>query len=760
MIKKKYFTIFVLAFLLVGGNRVPFPANIPVEHFSYFQYPTDVLGFKDAKEGAEITPEGFIFTGYTEIIFMYGPSLSYFPLRKHYWLEDEYLPIHHWIYSIDGVEYKFEAFSSPIDLDPDRNLIIYMRIKVTNKTEKAKKAWLAVGTRYQPGESEGPGRYSPYRHRFRRPATPEIKGMYTQEGEKFNPDWKFKFEKNYLLRNGKILFVYSSNAKPILFSYPGYKTEKSTEFLQPVVPSSPAGIVLFSEKLSPGESIDVNLKIPYTPVLPYSMEAQYILKSFYEAEKERVKNFWNQLISQGMQIELPENKPVYVYKTSLIYDLIARDKMGDDYIQKVNEFQYDAFWLRDSSYIVRSYDLGGYHDIAKQCLEFFFRWQRPDGNFVSQGGQFDGWGQTLWAFGQHYRLTHDRKFAEKALKAIMKAADWLEIEMKKDPLGIMPVTTPGDNEAIKGGHITGHNFWALAGLKNAFIMADEMGKKEEALRLKKLYKKLRKNFLRVLNRTLKRTGNYIPPALDVAGGQDWGNLLAVYPEEILPPFHPAVTETLRRTRKKYREGLMTYGDMKYLHHYLTMKNTETEVIRGEQERVLEEFYSILAHTSSTQAGFEFSIHPWADRDFHANLTPHGWFAAKYRNLLRDMLIREQGRELHLMSVISPAWVRQGDRIAVKDAPTYFGRISYSIVFDEGGASIRLESRYFKKPERIGIHLPYFVEFVKADRGKLKGRILFVKPSIKLIRIKWRIKKDIPFYSFENEVKKLIRKYND
>ena len=59
-----------------GSDRIPFPENIPIEHFSYFHYPTDVLGFMDALEGAEITPEGYIYTGSTELIFLQGKKQS------------------------------------------------------------------------------------------------------------------------------------------------------------------------------------------------------------------------------------------------------------------------------------------------------------------------------------------------------------------------------------------------------------------------------------------------------------------------------------------------------------------------------------------------------------------------------------------------------------------------------------------------------------------------------------------------------------
>jgi hypothetical protein len=748
----------VAPFLITGSYRTPFPGEIPIRHFSYFQYPTDVLGFMDAREGAEITPEGHIYTGYTELIFLHGTGFTYFPLRTHYWLEKEYLPVHHWEQTVDGIEYRFMAFAAPLDLNPERNLVVFIKITVGNRSNSKKNPLFALGTRYGCAESEGTGKYAPLRHRFRRPEKAIRVGMYEQEGEHFSSRWMFQFKDNSLLRHGKILYTFSGAVEPDYFSYKGYKTKPGKEFTQPPVASSPVGIVRFSKELNPGESFDISVKMPYTPVEPSSEAAREMAGLSFPAMKRQVVDFWEDLLARGMQVELPEEKPVCVYKTGLIYDLIARDKIGDDYVQKVNEFHYDAFWLRDSAYLVRSYDLGGYHDIARQSLEFFFRWQKEDGNFLSQGGQYDGWGQTLWALGQHYRLTGDKAFAEKSLQAIMKAAEWLNEQIKEDPLGIMPITTPGDNEAIEGGHVTGHNFWALAGLKNAIALAEGLSKSKEAHTLKALHKKLRRNVLKTLHKVLKATGKYIPPGLDKPGGQDWGNLMAVYPEEILGPHHPAVTETLKRSKAKYREKIMTYWNTRYLHHYLTMKNTETLVVRGDQQEVLDEFYAILAHTSSTQAGFEFSIDPWSNRDFRANLAPHGWFAAKYRNLLRSMLIRERGEVLHLLSVVSPAWAKAGDQVRVKNAPTYFGKVSFSARFNETGMDLELEPQFSRPPSAIAVHIPYFARFTGSTAGKLKRGALFFPHGQKKLSIQWKLKENAPFYSFEKMVQWLKEEY--
>ena len=56
-----------------------------------------------------------------------------------------------------------------------------------------------------------------------------------------------------------------------------------------------------------------------------------------------------------------------------------------------------------------------YPEIARQTLEFFAKSQKPDGNFLSKPQQYDGWSKAVWGYPQHYRITHDKAFAEWAL---------------------------------------------------------------------------------------------------------------------------------------------------------------------------------------------------------------------------------------------------------------------------------------------------------------------------------------------------------
>jgi hypothetical protein len=485
-----------------------------------------------------------------------------------------------------------------------------------------------------------------------------------------------------------------------------------------------------------------------------------------------VISVWKSLFARGLEITTPESKVNDTFRTSLVNDLESLNRVGSDYIQTINALQYHGFYLRDSADFVRMYDTSGYPDIATEVLDFFATRQQPDGNFVSQPGQYDGWGQALWAYGEHYRMTHDKAFAAGVYPQVQRAVDWLQHAVAADPLHIMPGTDVRDNEYIAG-HLTGYNFLALNGLQAAELLAHDLGQKQDEQRFRLLEQQLRGNFMKVLDRVTVRTDGYIPPALDGdMGGTDWGNLLSVVPEQQLAPFDPRVTATLRKTQAQYEEGLITYRQPDqgtYLHHYLTIKNTLTELVRGEQDQAMREFYAELLHTSSTNGGWEYSIRPWGDRDFNGNLAPHGWFAAEYRNLLRNMMLREEGNTLHLLSAVSPAWIGTGRSLHVARARTYFGGYGFDLETpSESRALLTLHPQFDAgfAPGKVVLHIPWFMQLVSV---RVDGKVQPLRQldtiefgagarSVDLTWVRNSLSPDMPA-SYDDAVSRYKRQYS-
>ena len=653
----------------------------PDQPFSYFSQPTDIVGVMNAPSATEITPEGFLYTGYDELMFFIGPERKPISARIRI-LEHGYLPVVSYTVGERGIEYRFTVLAAQIpepqtdETVPTGQIADFVRVTVTNRNSESRTAFLTAAVRY---EGEQTTAQTQPDNRFRRPAEAERVGDYQQPGEPFRSDWSYRMDSGACLRDSRILYRFPLDPSPheqLTFRTHYNRVQELNSKSLTLTPTTPVCAVEYKLVLKPDESHTLDLVMPLIPAQQGSQEAANLEHVSFETAHKGLVDFWHRILGRGMQVELPESKPVETFYASLVYDLLGRNIVQGKFVQTAGQFQYHRFYLRDAADLVRMYDATGYPDIGGQVLGFFLDRQQPDGNFLSQADQYDGWGEAMWAFGEHYRMTRDREFAAGVFPAMVRGVDWLSQARAKDPLHLIPATNVRDNEYIPG-HLTGYNFLALDGLDAAIEVAQMLDRKPEVERFQKERKDYASVFFSLLDKVSASQGGVLPPSLDAGDwkGTDWGNLLSITPEPLLDPWDPRVTATLTKTQAHYQEGISTYAEPDngiFLHHYLTIKNTLTELVRGEQEQALREFYAELLHTSSTHTGFEYAIRPWGTRDFEGNLAPHAWFAADYRNLLRNMLVREQGHTLHLLSAISPEWLGPGKRIAISGATTRFG----------------------------------------------------------------------------------------
>ncbi len=692
--------------------------------FSYFSKSTDELGVMNGTSGSEISPEGFLYTGFGELMFFTGPDQTPISARVRT-LQDGYLPVFSYTVKNLGIDYTFKVFAASL---ASGQIVDFVSVKVHNPGTGPRAAFLTTAMRYQAEQTTDQPTGD---NRFLRPTPSQGVGQFYQPGEPFSKGWLYSLSDNAAMRDGKVVYLFPTEPAPKLSltlrnHYNRIKPVTPTRLT--VEPTTPTDAASYTIDLKPGESRELEFRIPLIPIAPATASYAELQSASLQETLGKTLAFWKSTVERGMEIEVPESKVNDTFRASLVYDLMALNLEEGQPIQTVNDFQYHRFYLRDAADFVRMYDATGYSDIATKVLAFFPSRQQADGNFLSQPGQYDGWGEAMWAFGEHYRRTHDLQFAEAVYPHVVRAVDWLVKARAKDPLHVMPKSDVRDNEYVAA-HLTGYNFLALDGLHSAIELAKATGHAADAQRFQAEYDDFRQTFFALLDKLTAKTGGYIPPALDATGwpGTDWGNLLAVTPEPVLDAHDPRVTATLAHTQANYQEGITTYtepDDGQFLHHYLTIKNTLTELVRGDQEQAIREVYAELLHTSSTHAGFEYAIRPWGSRDFEGNIAPHGWFAADYRNLLRNMMIREEGNTLHLLSAASPEWIGAGKEIRVHHAPTEFGMLNFTLAMPSNGSAVlRLEPHWRNPPSKVILHLPWFMQ---ADTITADGVVLYAK----------------------------------
>jgi hypothetical protein len=86
------------------------------------------------------------------------------------------------------------------------------------------------------------------------------------------------------------------------------------------------------------------------------------------------------------------------------------------------------------------------------------------------------------------------------------------------------------------------------------------------------------------------------------------------------------------------------------------------------------------------------------------LPPNGATSAAYLETVRSLLVHDTGRGLDLAFATPRAWLAPGKRIAVRDLPTRFGPLTYSL--QATAAGVRFVGELPRTPRtRLRLRLP-------------------------------------------------------
>ena len=659
--------------------------------FSYFKKPSYQLGIRGEQYATQVM-DGHLWTGSAEWLLLAGKELG--TVNERIWtLRKGYLPCIRYSVTIEGIEYRVEAFNFHAGQKGYNVQVNMVKVTARNNGDEDREAVFA-----------GAFMYGPKDHRCQ-----------DMRQVRFNRFWRYSMEDNGAIRGGKA--IYAWNTPPDEMQAKAGKGYDGSFGVMSRTTSTCLSV--YKSTLKPGESRTVEFVVPQYPEDPDKLPALSSLS--FDERLSAFEDYWEGWLAKGVSFRVPEKKVNDATRSYVIHALMSQNVISEDEVeQHVNRLHYNRFWLRDSAFFVSMYEKWGYPEVAEKLARHFFDYQRKNGNFLSNPGQLDGWGQSMWAFGNHLAYTGDRQWAEEALPYASKAVVWLEEALEDDAWGLMPPTDAFDNEMITGRY-TGHNFWALTGLDGAIDLAEAAGRDDLAKDWSALRADYYDRFMDRLREVAVERGGRMPPGLDVPGGTDWGNLLAVYPGHIVDPHDPLVTNTFDYIREERMAERIAMWQ-KSLHHYITERIAQTMLIRGEQEKALTDFYGMLLHTGSCHEGFEWTIFPWNGRDYcggepimSCNYPPHGWYAACLNMLYRNMLIREEGEELHLFSALSPEWTGPGKKVEGDNAPTMFGKVSFDMKFGEREATLMLDTDWRKEPEKIVLHIPYYFR-LKYARG--------------------------------------------
>lgn len=587
--------------------------------------PTDQIGVPGAAGGWEITPEGSLYGPAAEVTWSFGPRLAPWAVSTRSLAEGR-LPVVLARRSAGGVTYELSQFAT----GPARAPVVVAVLRVRNPGRRTLRARWSASVAWTRGRRRPDGTCA---FRFHRPAAAaDFPGGYAQPGEAFLPGAAYAWEGRVLRRDGRALLLAARGA-----------ALRATA--RPQTEDGEGARAEWDLRVGPGAERRLTWVMPLVPAAspPASLDGA--------RAENAVRARWRGFLSRSLRVRLPDSEVADTFDASLVNLALGLSSSAYGPRQTVNLLNYHASWLRDTAAIAEAEELAGLRREAAGALALLPRFQAPEGLFLSRPEQYDGWGQALWALAEHVRRGAGAAYARNVLPEVSRAMEWLAAQRARDSYGLLPVNGSHDNEDVTG-HRVGDDLWAVMGAEGARDIARAAGDPVRAERYRAAAFSLRARVRAAALAAAAQNRGVLPPALDAPGGHDWGNLWLAWPGDVFAPTEPLVTATLAATRKTWREGIATYGRSR--HGYLGFRVLETELERGEQARVIAGLRAHLAHATSTHGGCEFCGLVGGSRAVADNLTPHGWWAAEYVTLLRNMLVREAPGGLRVLSALPPS----------------------------------------------------------------------------------------------------------
>ncbi len=464
--------------------------------------------------------------------------------------------------------------------------------------------------------------------------------------------------------------------------------------------------------LEPGESRKTQLRIP---LHSKTDDRRTALRTSSEA--------WSAALSNTARLQIPDSWCRFLYDAAVrtLLFLSAGDVVPGPYT-------YKRFWFRDGCLMLNALLAVGCLDRSQGLLTQFVRRQKSNGYFQSQKGEWDSNGQVLWVFDRFQRLS-GRDLPENWLQALWKGARWIEKKRLK-PFkgkaypGLLP---PGFSAEHLGpnDYYYWDNFWSLAGLHCAARLAGRFGDAERQA----LYVSKARAFEQDIQASLasiaeekKQGGIPASPNRRLDAGAV-GSLVADYPLQLRGPNDEAIARTVDfLIGHCFHQGGF-FQDMIHsgVNPYLTLSIAQT-LLRNGDPRYRECIRSTAAFASPTGQWPE-AVHPFT-RGGCMGDGQHGWAAAEWVMIMRNLFVREEGEDLVLGSGLFPEWLESRDRLFFGPTPTPHGPVSLEIRQEGPDTVLRFEAHWREKQPDCRVNIPGFqgIQGVEPGRDYRLGRM--------------------------------------
>jgi hypothetical protein len=474
-----------------------------------------------------------------------------------------------------------------------------------------------------------------------------------------------------------------------------------------------SGALEYDFDVPSGSSAEFQIVVPFhewhgtpTPNMSEGSGAMYA-----RLAHESTTRFWQSKLDK-VQIKLPPSaQPIInTIKSNLAYIFINRDGPR---IQPGSR-TYERSWIRDGSLTSTALLELGITDEVRDFIDWYAKYQFPSGKIPcvvdTRGGdptpEHDSHGEFIYAVSSYFNFTHDTTWLRSKFENVVKAVRYIQslrAERKTDVYkngtpeqqacyGLVPESISHEGYWNKPMHSYWDDFFVLRGLKDATAIAGILGEKKMEAEFAAERDDFRKDLYASMRLAMKNKNiNYIPGCAELGDFDATSTTIAVSPcNELGNIPEPQLHNTFDKYYdyfKKRRDNTIEWKD------YTPYENRVigTFVYLDEKQRAHEALNFFMK--DRRPQGWNH----WAEVVYRDPSTPkyigdmpHTWCGSDFIRSVRAMFVYERERDTALVvgAGIPEQWLSQPAGIEVKDLPTFYGLLSYSM--KKAGSVVRLE----------------------------------------------------------------------
>ena len=425
------------------------------------------------------------------------------------------------------------------------------------------------------------------------------------------------------------------------------------------------------------------------------------------AENTSPRN-WETYTANSATLQVPDDQIRFLYDAAVRTIILLSSEEAFP-----GPYTYKRFWFRDSCFMINALLAIGMAERSERLVRNFPELQKSSGYFQSQEGEWDSNGQVLWIADRLQYLTgcsYDGGF----LKSLFKGARWIEKKRGgKDGAnnheGLFP---PGFSAEHLGpnDYYYWDNFWGLAGLRAGVRLADRLNMEKEKNEIQSWADDFENRIFSSIAKIPENMKTGAVPASPYrrmdAGAV--GSLVADYPLQLTKPGDERILGTIDYLMENCFHSGAFFQDMIHsgINIYLTLAIAQTFLRSGDSRyRVL---IDKTAELASPTGQWPEAIHPITGGGCMGD-GQHGWAAAEWIMMIRNLFVREEADQLIIGSGVFPRWLESGETLVFGPTLAGGGRITVRLrqPDGEGPVFVDIEAAGVDPDTQYRIQVPGF-----------------------------------------------------